>query len=260
MLTEWNAMAAATLAEVASATGMAGYGERAEEICEFLLSRMYADGRLMRSWQGGRARHLAVAADYAWLVEACLRLSEWTGRAVWRERALVVGAQLLDLFWDEESGGFYTTGSDAEVLVVRPKEFLDGAVPAANSIAVAALLRANAFADDPRLDQAVDRTITLARPLLDRHPAALADLVAALPMWSGRHEIVVTGDRPDLLAEVRRHWLPAAVVAWGQPDSGPLFEGRPAEPGLAYVCQARSCRTPAADVETLAGQLEALVA
>ena len=150
--------------------------------------------------------------------------------------------------------------SDAEALVVRPKEFLDGAVPATNSIAVAALLRANAFADDPRLDRAVERTIALAGPLLGRHPAALADLVAALPMWSGRHEVVVTGDRPDLLAEVRRHWLPAAVVAWGEPDRGPLFEGRPAEPGLAYVCQARSCRTPAADVETLAGQLEALTA
>ena len=66
-------------------------------------------------------------------------------------------------------------------------------------------------------------------------------------MWTGRHEIVVTGDRPDLLAEVRRRWLPAAVVAWGEPDDGPLFAGRPAEPGLAYVCQARivpACRPP----------------
>ena len=260
VLTEWNAMAAATLAEVASATGMARYGQRAEEICEFLWASMYSGGRLMRSWQGGRARHLAVAADHAWLVEACIRLSEWTGRALWRERALGVSAQLLDLFWDEASGGFFTTGSDAEALVVRPKEFVDGAVPATNSIAVTALLRANAFADDARLDEAVDRTIALARALLDRHAAALADLVAALPMWTGRHEIVVTGNRPDLVAEVRRRWLPAAVLAWGQPDAGPLFEGRPAEPGLAYVCQARSCRTPAADVETLAGQLEALVA
>ena len=78
-------------------------------------------------------------------------------------------------------------------------------------------------------------------------------------MWSGRNEIVVTGDRPDLLAEVRRHWLPTAVVAWGEPDGGPLFEGRPAEPGLAYVCQGRSCRVPAADAATLAGQLEPLV-
>ena len=100
---------------------------------------------------------------------------------------------MLDLFWDDESGGFFTTGSDAEALVVRPKEFFDGAVPATNSIAVAALLRANALADDPRIDEAVDRTMTLARMLLERHPAALADLVAALPMWSGRHEIVVTG-------------------------------------------------------------------
>ena len=260
VLTEWNAMAAATLAEAASAAGTDRYGRRAEEICEFLWESMYSDGRLMRSWQGGRARHLAVAADHAWLVEAYLRLSEWTGTSVWRERALGVATQLLDLFWDDESGGFFTTGSDAETLVVRPKEFFDGAVPATNSIAVAALLRANALADDPKIDQAVDRTMTLARMLLERHPAALADLVAALPMWSGRHEIVVTGDRPDLLAEIRRHWLPAAVVAWGQPDDGPLFEGRPPEPGQAYVCKARSCRTPAADVETLAGQLEALVA
>jgi len=260
VLTEWNAMTAATLAEVASATGTDLYGRRAQEICEFLWESMYSEGRLMRSWQGGRARHLAVAADHAWLVEAYLRLSEWTGTSVWRERALEVVRQLLDLFWDDESGGFFTTGSDAEALVVRPKEFFDGAVPAANSIAVTALLRSNALADDPRVDEAVDRTITLARPLLERHPAALADLVAALAMWNGRHEIVVTGDRPDLVAEVRRHWLPAAVLAWGQPDDGPLFEGRPADPGLAYVCLARACRMPAADVETLAGQLEALVA
>jgi len=259
VLTEWNAMTASTLAEVASATGIGHYGRRAEEIVDFLWASMYSDGRLMRSWQGGRARHLAVAADYAWLADASARLSEWTGKAVWRGRAVVAATQLLDLFWDDASGGFFTTGSDAEHLVVRPKEFLDGAVPATNSIAVSALLRAGAFAGEARFDEAVERTIALARPLLDQHPAALADLVAALPMWSRRDEIVVTGDRPDLLAEVRRRWLPAAVVLWGEPDDGPLFEGRPPEPGRAYVCQARSCQTPAADIETLAAQLETLV-
>ncbi len=256
VLTEWNAMAAATLAEVASATGRAEYGVRAEEIGDFLWTSMFVGGRLMRSWQGGRARHLAVAADQAWLVEACVRLSEWSGRALWRERAQQAASQLLDLFFDEESGGFFSTGRDAEALLVRPKEFLDGALPSTNSVAVMALLRVDGLADDPRIATAIGRTLELARPLLEGHPGATPDLVAALPLWNRRHEIVVTGDRPDLLAEIRRHWMPSAVVAWGEPDQGPLFVDRPSEPGLAFVCRARSCQLPAADVSSLAVQLQ----
>ena len=256
VLTEWNAMAAATLAEVAAVTGHDRYARRAEEIGEFLMSAMYEDGRLMRSWQGGRARHLAVAADHAWLVEACTRLSELTGKELWRTRAHRVGRELLDLFWDGGSGGFFTTGDDAETLIVRPKEYLDGALPATNSIAVLALLRANALDDDARTRDAIDRTVSGARALLTRHPGAVADLVAALPMLNGRQEIVVAGDRPDLLAEARRRWLPDAVVAWGESDGSPLFAGRPA--GSAFVCHGFACDTPAGDVVTLSAQLEAL--
>jgi uncharacterized protein YyaL (SSP411 family) len=253
VLTEWNAMAAATLAEAAAVTGSAHYAGRAEEIGEFLMSAMYVDGRLLRSWQGGRARHLAVAADHAWLVEACTRLSELTGKHVWRTRAHRVAQDLLDLFWDDDAGGFFTTGKDAEALIVRPKEYLDGALPATNSIAVHALLRAGALNDDARVRQAVDRTVEGARALLERHPGALADMVAALSMLDGRQEIVVTGERPDLVEAVRRQWLPDAVLAWGEPDDSPLFAGRP--PDAAFVCRGFTCLAPANDVATLAAQL-----
>jgi uncharacterized protein YyaL (SSP411 family) len=256
VLTEWNAMAAATLAEVAAVTGSDRYARRAEEIGEFLMSAMYVGPRLMRSWQGGRARHLGVAADHAWLVEACTRLSELTGKEVWRRRARQVSRELLDLFWDGDAGGFFTTGEDAERLIVRPKEYLDGALPATNSIALHALLRASALSDDEGLRHAVDRTVEGARALFTRHPGALADMVAALPMLNGRQEIVVTGDRSDLLAEVRRGWLPDAVVAWGETDGSPLFADRPA--GSAFVCRGFACAAPAGDVATLATQLEAL--
>ncbi len=134
---------------------------------------------------------------------------------MWRTRAHRVAHELLERFWDDESGGFFTTGDDAEKLIVRPKEYLDGALPATNSIAVHALLRANALDDDQSLFDAAARTVTEAAALLTQHPGALADLVAALPMLAGRQEIVITGDRPDLLVEVRRRWLPRAVMAWG---------------------------------------------
>jgi uncharacterized protein YyaL (SSP411 family) len=256
VLTEWNAMTVATLAEVAAATGWAHYARRAEEIGHFLFASLYHEGRLMRSWQGGRARHLAVAADHAWLVEACVRLSELTGSARWRQRAHQVATELVRLFWDEETGGFFSTGHDAEALVVRPKEFVDGAVPATNSVAVNALLRVTALSDDHHLRSAAEGTVDLARPLLERHPGALADLVAALPMVRGRQEIVVTGDRGDLLGEVRRHWLPAAVLAWGEPDDSPLFAGR--SDGAAYVCRGFACGMPATEVAELNTQLQGL--
>ena len=256
VLTEWNAMAAATLAEVAMVTGTTHYGTRAVEIGEFLMAAMYDDGRLMRSWQGGRARHLAVAADHAWLIEACVRLSELTGSTLWRTRANRVAHELLGQFWDDESGGFFTTGDDAEALIVRPKEYLDGALPATNSIAVHALLRANALDDDERLREGAEGTVSEAAALLTRHPGALADMVAALPMLAGRQEIVITGDRPDLLAEVCREWLPRAVVAWGDSDDSPLFDGRAG--GAAFVCRGFSCNAPATDPPTLREQLEGL--
>jgi hypothetical protein len=256
VLTEWNAMAVATLAEMAAVIDSDHYARRAEEIGEFLMTELYRDGRLMRSWQGGRVRHLAVAADHAWLVEACVRLSELTGKELWRDRARQVSEELLLRFSDDEDGGFFTTGNDAEALVVRPKEFLDGALPATNSIATWALLRAHGLSDEPRLRQAVDATVALALPLLIKHPGALADLVAALPMLTERQEIVIAGHRPDLLRQLRRHWLPAAVAAWGEPGSSPLFADRP--DGFAYVCRGATCDVPAGDAATLDGQLGAL--
>ena len=112
----------------------------------------------------------------------------------------------------------------------------------------------------PRIEGAIERTVALAGPLLERHPGALADMVAALPMVNGRNEIVVTGASPRSRSpRCARHWLPTAVIAWGEPDAGPLFSDRPAEPGLAYVCEGRACQMPAADTATLAGQLEKLI-
>ncbi len=84
VLTEWNAMAVSTLAEAAGAAGVERWALAAQEIAEVLFSRLRRDdGRWLRSLQGDDARHLALSADYAWVVDASTRLGELTG-----ERAL----------------------------------------------------------------------------------------------------------------------------------------------------------------------------
>jgi len=90
-------------------------------------------------------------------------------------------------------------------------------------------------------------------PLVEQSPMAFADVVAALSLFEERVEIVVTGERPDLLGVVRSRWLPDAVVSWGEPTPSPLWEGR--EAGAAYVCRHYACLVPARDPATLETQL-----
>ena len=93
-----------------------------------------------------------------------------------------------------------------------------------------------------------------------RVPMAFGNLLLAAELLVlGTTEVVVTGDRPDLLDEVRRHWLPLAVTAWGERTDSPLWEGRDetGADGRAYVCRGYVCGMPASDVATLTTQLQA---
>src|SRR5439155_11193581 len=143
VLTEWNAMMISVLAEAGAALERDDWIEAAIAAADFLLSTLRTDdGRWLRAWHPeGGARHLAYAVDYAWLVDAFTRLAEATGQARWIVDARAAADGLLTLFWDEEGGGFFTTGHDAEALIVRSKDVFDGATPSANSVAAVALHR-----------------------------------------------------------------------------------------------------------------------
>ncbi len=258
VLTEWNAMYAGALAEAAAATGDPRWAAAATAIGRFLCDHLRReDGRWLRSWQQGHgARHLAYAADYAWLVDCFTRLAELTGRAEWSERAVEAADDLLEHFGDEE-GGFFTTGHDAEQLLVRTKDVFDGATPSANAVAALALTRLGALTGEDRYTDAARGVVALLGNLLGRHPTAFAHTVlAAVLLERGTTEVVIAGDRPDLVGVVRRRWLPDSVLAWGERTASPLWDGR--ETGVAYVCRRRACRLPVTDAYGLVSELEAV--
>jgi uncharacterized protein YyaL (SSP411 family) len=60
---------------------------------------------------------------------------------------------------------------------------------------------------------------------------------------------LITGDRPDLVAVIHRHWLPTAVLAWGEPYESPLWQSRP--DGFAYVCRNFACELPVSETAAL---------
>jgi uncharacterized protein YyaL (SSP411 family) len=256
VLTEWNAYLVAALAEAGAAAQEPAWVQAAVEIADFLLANLRRpDGRWLRSWQtDAGAKHLAYATDHGALVDAFTRLAEATGQARWLAEARDAADALLDLFWDDERGGVFTTGNDAEALIARPKDLMDNATPGANGLAAVGLLRLAALTDSARYREAGEAIVRLLGPLAVQHPTAFGHVLAAVDLVArGTTEVVVAGDRPDLVAAVHRRYLPGAVLAWGERYDSPLWEGR--EDGRAYVCRSYACQLPATDVATLEAQL-----
>ena len=162
---------------------------------------------------------------------------------------------LLELFWDDADGGVFTTGTDGEELLVRSKDVFDGATPSANSTASVALLRLGALTGEERFTSAGEAILRLLHAHLEHHPTSVTTAVAAVDMLvSGTTEVVISGERPDLVDALRSRYLPNAVTAWGEPYPSPLWEGRSA--AAAYVCRNFACNLPATTVDDLVEQLD----
>ena len=257
VLTEWNALLLSALAEAAFATGRADWLAAAQANGEFLLrSLRRADGRWLRSWQAdGGARHLAYAQDHAALVDAFVRLAEATGAQRWLVAARETADALISLFWDDEHGGLFTTGTDAEALITRPKDVMDNATPSATSLAALGLSRLAALTGVSAYAERADGLLRLVGPLAVRQPQAFGLALCGLEAaTSSPVEVVIPGSSPELVDALRGRWLPNAVLAWGEPGTGPLWEGR--SEGFAYVCRGSTCGLPADGAGALIAQLD----
>jgi len=258
VLTEWNGLMLASLAEAAAAFDRRDWLDAAVANGLFLVANLRGpDGRWHRSWhaQGQpQARHAALAADHAALVDAFTRLGEATGDGTWIGHACDVADTMLDHFWDVDNGGLFTTADDAEQLVVRQKDLMDNATPSANSTAAIALLRLGALTGEVRYTNHAEQILRLLANVIPQAPSAFSNALMAVDMLtSGMTEIAVVGDRPDLVRALQMQWLPNTVLAWGQPYDSPLWQNR--ADGFAYVCQNYTCQLPVDSVDDLLAQL-----
>jgi uncharacterized protein len=266
VLLGWNALFLAALTEAAYALDRDDWKLAARTNATFLLRELRTtDGRFVRSW---RAPYLAYAEDYAALLEALLTLAELDDLA-WLAEARAVADELLRLFLDTDNGGFFTSGSDAEALVVRPKDVFDDATPSANALAANALVRLSVLTGEDRYrEPAVAILEMLAGPMAS-HPTGFAYVLGALE----RHvrtpiEIVIIGDPDDprthaLRAEVVARLVPASITitANGADDANPLLVDRPMRDApTAYVCEHYACREPVTDPDALRAQIDAALA
>ena len=248
-IASWNGLALAALAEAGRRLGRGDCVGEARSLAEFLLGPLSDErGRLWRSLRAGRPSGAGFLDDYANVAHGLYELHVATGELRWLERARRLALLAVELFADEERGGFFLAPAEGEQLVARKKDLIDHPVPSGNSMLAYVLLRLARIYGDDELEQRAVGVLRLLGESLGRAPTELAWALNALDFYLATpREIAVAGPADSEVARAALEpYEPNAVVAFGPAEGVPLLEGKGYVDGkpAVYVCERFACRRP----------------
>jgi uncharacterized protein YyaL (SSP411 family) len=256
ILTAWNGLMIAALAKGAQVLGKDPYLEAAANAADFVLTHLVRnDGRLLARYREADAAYPGYLDDYAFFIWGLLELYSASGKPQYLKTALHLQEELERLFMDEEGGGYFLTGSDAEELLFRPKESYDGALPSGNSITALNLLRLARLTGDERWEKKAEQQLLSFHPVLEEHPSGYTAFLQALQFaLHPSQELILAGSlETDELPEMRQIYFsefrPYSSVLYQEgslTEIIPWIKDYPIDPSqvTAYLCQNFTCLRP----------------
>ena len=235
VLTEWNGLMLATLAEAAAATGEAAWLDAAVADRRVPPARAAPSRRPLAALVAGRRTapapgHLACAADHAALVDAFTRLAEATGEARWIAEARDGGRRPARPL----------LGRRARAGCSPPATTARRSSPARRTCSTTPRRRPTPWPPSPcsgsppspascATRNHADQILQLLGPLAAQHPGLRPPPGGRRPpprrhhRGRGRRRPARPRGRPCM-----HRYLPNAVLAWGEPYDSPALGGPPA--------------------------------
>jgi hypothetical protein len=257
VLCDWNGLIIASLAFASRVLREPKYAKAATRAADFILTQMMAEKRLLHRWRDGGAGPAsggagipAMLEDYAFFIYGLLEVYEATFQDNYLDEAQNLADKMIELFADQ-AGGFYMTAMDAEILIVRPKEVYDGALPSGNSVAALILLKLYALTKKDTYNSQVESLFNCFASSISQAPYAHSFLLSALD-WhlQGPLEITFHGAKDDvtvakMLKVLYKHFIPSKAVKFI-----PSLNK-----GLANLCYRGSCQPSIDTVDAFENQI-----
>ena len=195
ILTDWNGLAIAGLAQASKALQSPKYQRLATECADFILSTLVdTSGHLLHRYKDGSAGISGTAFDYHYLIYGLLNLYQCSMNDTYLNHALRLFKQTQNRFWDKTNQCFYL--SDNDDLIIKQHDSYDGALPCVNSVAYYNLLHLSAYLHDPSLYAQAQSLSTYFGSAIERYPlgytfwlASQESLFAGFPILITTHSL-----------------------------------------------------------------------
>jgi hypothetical protein len=227
ILTDWNGLMIAALAMGARILNKSEYENAARKAADFILSKMRdQNGDIYHRFRDGELAVKAHAGDYAFLIHGLLSLYQTTYDLALVEEAKTLQQIMMERFWDEENGGFFSTPKDSDDLPVRPKELYDGAIPSANSVALSNLVFLFRLTGDLHWEKRAQAQIRAFAGTVKSQPQAFTYFLCALDFALRPGQDIIT-------------------------DGLQIIEGQ----ATAHVCRNGTCSDSTTDTQTMIDEI-----
>ena len=272
ILTDWNGLMIAALAQAGSIFNNQNYTLSAEKSIQFIFDKMTKkDGTLFHRFRYGEVKIDAHLDDYAFITWGLLNLYEATFKTEYLKKAIAFNDRLIKHFWDSKNGGFYFTSDNSPELFTRQKEIYDGAIPSGNSVAMMNLVRLSRITGDSKLADMASQLAKTFSNNVERYPMGYSQLLSAVDFAIGpSFEIVIVGDSNNdgtkrMLNEINKKYIPNKVVLLKSDEKEfkdiskiasftkeqKMINGET----TVYVCRNYVCNLPTTDPKKLSMQL-----
>lgn len=265
ILLSWNAWAMIGLAQAGLVLDERKYLDAASRIHQFIEKKMTGDNdRLYLRYRDGEAAHVGQLEDYAVYTLGLLELYRCTLDTAYLEKAIHRAKQMEDLFEDQKNGGYFMTASDGELLIARPKETYDGAIPSGNSVAAMVLQRLATLTGETKWQEAAQRQMKFLANTISEYPASSCFGILAMMDALYPHRELVCAASNGMPEEVRNYLLEHSadnlqVLLKTEDNADQLAQCAPftsdypipKQGEMYYLCEDGACKAPVADFAQL---------
>lgn len=266
ILTSWNSLMIAALARASFLCQEPEWLSCAKKAQRFLETHLTApDGRLYVRYRDGEAAYFGNLEDYACYGWALLELYQATWDAAYLEKAVTAARQMVQYFSDHENGGFYLYAKDAEQLLCRPKEAVDGALPSGNSVAAYVFSYLSMLTAESSWQEETNRILSYLAKEADAYPSSHCFALLAMGhiLYPSAQLICTAAENtiPEELEDfLRKRRTPGLTVLLLHPENQKLLARTapftmnypiPDTGARYYLCRGNTCSAPSKDLHAL---------
>ncbi|KAI7852213.1 hypothetical protein BDC45DRAFT_513720 [Circinella umbellata] len=269
ILTSWNGLMISGLAQAANAFQDKEILNLAVHAADFIHKELYESktGTLLRSYRSGPSDIEGFLDDYSYMIQGLLDLYEATYEEKWISWAYDLQEKQNELFYDNESGGFFNVQANDKSILVRLKDEQDGAEPSANAVSLRNLVRLGTILEQEDYVVKARNTIGSFANSVSKYPFAMPSLLGSfLLMVNGVKQIVLTGKDEKELEPfkkiVSQTFVPNKVSVQAK-EGGLIAEKNPIvaqlasnDKAAAYVCENFTCGLPVEDINEFRAKIE----